>query len=338
MSYPKEIQTLISRHYSLLQNENARIENERRKHVFENVPGYRELIETQAGISAQAARATLENAPQSETVQADLAVRLNELARKKAELLTQNGLPEDYLVPYYHCPLCKDTGFVNGRICACGKQFVISHLYRYSHLTALDEQNFDNLDMTLYPDDIKSSAGWSVRDFMEQIVAFCKNYAAEFSAENADSILFTGNTGTSKTFLSGCIGRAVMDRGYSVLYLSASEAFSILRKSTWSFDDEADSETPLNEQNEMLFTSDLLIIDDLGTEPATANTASYFFRLINERLVRKKSTLLTSNYKPDQLRRIYTERVVDRITSKPYTHLCTTDGIDFNVRRAIKRP
>lgn len=336
MSYPNEIKNLINRHYSLLRNEDVRIENERRAEVFDNVAGYRELAAEQARISAQAARAALSGEPTGTGKRAELARELKELGRKQRQLLKENNIPEDYLERYYHCPLCKDTGFIAGKPCTCSRQLIITQLYRYSNLTSLDEQSFDKLDMSLYPEDVKNEAGgWSVRDLMEQIVDFCKNYAENFSTENADSLLITGNTGTSKTFLSGCIAHRVMDRGFSVLYLSATDAFSTLRQNTWSFKDE-DSEDEEIDRTNMLFDCDLLIIDDLGTEPATAHTASYFFRMINDRLVAKKSTILTSNYTPDQLRRTYTERVVDRITSAPYTLLCTTDGVDFNVRRAIK--
>ena len=328
MSYPNEIKNLINRHYSLLRNEDVRIENERRTHVFENVAGYRELAAEQARISAQAARAALSGEPADSGKRAALAEELKELGRKQKQLLAANNIPEDYLEPYYHCPLCKDTGFVAGKPCTCSRQLIISQLYRYSNLTSLDEQTFDKLDMSLYPESVKNEVGgWSVRDIMEQIVDFCKNYAENFSAEDAESLLITGNTGTSKTFLSGCIAHRVMDRGYSVLYLSATDALS--------FKDE-DAEDEEIDRTNMLFDCDLLIIDDLGTEPATAHTASYFFRLINDRLVAKKSTILTSNYTPDLLRRTYTERVVDRITSAPYTHLCTTDGVDFNVRHVLK--
>ena len=75
----------------------------------------------------------------------------------------------------------------------------------------------------------------------------------------------------------------------------------------------------------------------------TGQDGSYLAEFLLEKgyevfgLVRRKSTILTSNHTPDQLRRTYTERVVDRITSAPYTHLCTTDGVDFNVRHSLGR-
>ena len=337
MSYPNEINNAIERHYSLLRNENVRIENERRSHVYENVAGYRELTAEQAQLSAQAARAALGGSAYGADAQARLSSQLQDLARRKKELLIQNGLPGDYLEPYVHCPICKDTGYTDGKPCSCSRQLLISLLYRYSNLSALDQQNFDKLDMSLYPEHIKAKNGWSVRDIMEQIVDYCKSYAEDFTAMDASSLLLTGNTGTGKTFLASCIARRVMDRGYSVLYLSATAAFTILRQDTWAFKDEEDDDTFENEKAKMMTDCDLMIIDDLGTEPETAHTSSYFFRLINERLVRRKSTILTSNHTPDQLRRTYTERVVDRITSAPYTHLCTTDGVDFNVRHSLGR-
>ena len=45
-------------------------------------------------------------------------VNLDLQAREK-KLLREGGYPEDYLEMRYDCPLCKDTGFVDGRRCRC---------------------------------------------------------------------------------------------------------------------------------------------------------------------------------------------------------------------------
>ena len=329
MSYPNEINNAIERHYSLLRNENVRTENERRSHVYENVAGYRELTAEQAQLSAQAARAALGGSAYGADAQARLSSQLQDLARRKKELLIQNGLSGDYLEPYVHCPICKDTGYTDGKPCSCSRQLLISLLYRYSNLSALDQQNFDKLDMSLYPEHIKAKNGWSVRDIMEQIVDYCKSYAEDFTADNASSLLLTGNTGTGKTFLASCIARRVMDRGYSVLYLSATDAFTILRQDTWAFKDEEDDDTFENEKAKMMTDCDLMIIDDLGTEMTNSFTVASLFSLLNERFLRKRPVIISTNLSLEELQARYTDRIFSRLTGE-FT-FCRLSGPDIRI-------
>ena len=44
-----------------------------------------------------------------------------ELQAKKAELLVEHGYAMDYLDDIYSCPKCRDTGYVNGKMCSCHK-------------------------------------------------------------------------------------------------------------------------------------------------------------------------------------------------------------------------
>ncbi len=64
-----------------------------------------------------------------------------------------------------------------------------------------------------------------------------------------------------------------------------------------------------------IFDCDLLIIDDLGTELANTFTISQLFFCLNERMLRKKSTVISTNLGFDQLSTVYTERIFSRIVS-----------------------
>ena len=68
--------------------------------------------------------------------------------------------------------------------------------------------------------------------------------------------------------------------------------------------------------DEDLFSCDLLIIDDLGTEYANSFTQSAFFNCINERLLRHKHTIISTNLSIEQIRTNYSERVFSRIAEK----------------------
>jgi DNA replication protein DnaC len=64
---------------------------------------------------------------------------------------------------------------------------------------------------------------------MEVVLTACKTYAQKFGKDSVN-LLFRGDTGLGKTFLSACIAKVVSDRGFSVVYetvVSAIEAFEI---------------------------------------------------------------------------------------------------------------
>ena len=109
----------------------------------------------------------------------------------------------------------------------------------------------------------------------------CKEYVENFKNEK-ESILFTGNTGCGKTFLSNCIARELIRRYYSVVYLTATDMFDILAGSRFNGNDDDEAK----DRAAYILDCDLLIIDDLGTELINTFTASQMFYCVNERQLR----------------------------------------------------
>jgi len=60
----------------------------------------------------------------------------------------------------------------------------------------------------------------------------------------------------------------------------------------------------------------LLIIDDLGTELNNSFVSSQLFYCINERLLRNRSTIISTNLSLAMLRDSYSDRISSRIISK----------------------
>src|SRR5699024_368901 len=104
---------------------------------------------------------------------------------------------------------------------------------------------------------------------MRQVTAVCRQFVEEFG-EAKGNILLTGNTGVGKTFLANCIAKELMDRYYSVIYLSSGDLFDIFPK--WKFDSQA--EEGMKDMYEYILDCDLLVIDDLGTELNNSFTSS----------------------------------------------------------------
>ena len=68
-------------------------------------------------------------------------------------------------------------------------------------------------------------------------------------------------------------------------------------------------------EEDFIYDCDLLIIDDLGTELTNSFVSSQLFLCINERIMRKKSTIISTNLKLEDFSATYSERTFSRIAS-----------------------
>mgnify|MGYP002624908156 CR=1 FL=1 len=231
---------------------------------------------------------------------------------------------------HYTCPDCRDTGFINGEKCHCFVALAVDLLYHESTLSdRLSRENFDTLSFEYYSSE-KKDGQLSRREIMQDVVERCRTFSEDFD-EKGGNILFYGPTGVGKTFLSNCIAKALMDTCHSVVYFSAIELFEAFEKGAFR------PESPDEEErlNDLVLDSDLLIIDDLGTERANTFTIGKLFYTVNERLLRKKSTLISMNMDPNLLADRYTERVASRILSE--YELMPINGTDIRIARIYKQ-
>ena len=113
-----------------------------------------------------------------------------------------------------------------------------------------------------------------------------------------------------------------------MIYFTAFEIFDLLAKNTFEKDEEA------LDVYDYLFDCDLLIIDDLGTELNNSFISSQLFLIINERILRKKSTIISTNLSLDRFAKNYSERTFSRITSQ-YTILKLI-GNDIRIQKKLK--
>ena len=145
-----------------------------------------------------------------------------------------------------------------------------------------------------------------------------------FSTQSGN-LLFIGNTGLGKTFLSACIARTVADRGYSVCYETASHLFSKLERAKFNGDEDARKET------EKYTACDLLIIDDLGTEMPGQFVTAALYSLLNDRLLAGKPMVISTNLNVDEAGRRYSPQVASRLHGS-FTRL-TFVGDDIRVMK-----
>ncbi len=318
----------VMRQYDLRQQQAIADQTERRNEIYAKLPAFAKIDSQIASFAAARARAAISGHPISKEA---LHEQLEQFNLEKARLLQSAGYPADYLDPIYHCPDCKDTGFIGTKKCHCFKQAVVDLVYAQSNIKEkLTEENFDVFDLSYYSTQKDSRMDISPRENMEQVLNQCMHFIKYFDTEFSN-LLFYGNTGVGKTFLSNCIAKELLDSAHTVIYQSALSLVQLLEDFAFhrSEDDYADSE----DMYSYILDCDLLIIDDLGTELTNAFTTSRLFSCLNERLLRKKSTIISTNLSLDELQDIYSERIFSRLISNYQVTLILGD--DIRVQKAI---
>ena len=301
----------IIREYDSRKLKNKHALDKRVEETYRLIPRLKELEEEIISLSAGCGRMALRG---DDSALNKLKVKSAELKAQQIELLISNGFPADYLEMQYHCKKCKDTGYVANEKCSCFKQAISDMMYSGSNIKSiLAKENFNNFSFHYYSDDfIDETVGLSPLSNMQKVVAGCKSFIRHFNKSH-DNLLLLGNTGVGKTFLANCIAKELLDRGNTVIYLTAFRLFDILEKHKFSRDE--DSAYEASNQFEYILDCDLLIIDDLGTELNNAFTNSQLYLIINERLLRQKSTVISTNLSLTNINTIYGERVFSRIAS-----------------------
>ena len=285
-------------------------QDQRREQVYARLPQVKQIDDE---ISSQAVRCARKLLDGDTKAKEELKHHIDDLKEQKEVLLSAYGFSPDYMEMRYFCPECQDTGYVNGKKCRCFKKEEIRMLYSQSNIEeVLARENFSAFSFRYYDDQkVIPEINMTVAEYMHQVLAWCKEYVENFE-QKGGNLIFTGSTGVGKTFLTNCIARELIDRCQSVIYLSSHDLFEIFSKNKFHYD----AEEEMKDMYQYILDCDLLIIDDLGTELNNAFVSSQLFYCINERLLRKKSTIISTNLSMTMLRDNYSDRVSSRIISK----------------------
>lgn len=312
----------IMREYNKIQSRNRHILEQHKAEAYEKIPRLREIDDEVATLSARKARALL-NREESSTEDLKAAIAL--LSQERKALLLCNSYPEDYLELPYNCPLCQDTGYIGSKKCTCFKKAEIELLYAQSNLKEIiKKENFDHFSFDYYSDTMKNEAtGLTERETARRAYDIARGFVRDFDSSFNNLFLY-GDTGVGKTFLSHCIARELLESAHCVMYFSAFDLFDLLAGSTFSRKGSTEGE-------EFVFDSDLLIIDDLGTELTNSFVSSQLFLCINERIMRKKSTIISTNLKLENFSETYSERTFSRIASN--YHMVKLVGKDIRIQK-----
>lgn len=304
----------IMRMYDERRSASRAILDTRQKEIEQTLPEYTALQAQIIENSMNYARTSLFSGDETSGAE-ELRKQNDALSRKKEALLMANGYPANYLTPVYTCADCQDTGMIGEERCHCFKQAVVDLLYAQSNIASIiKEENFDTFSFDYYNNTVVDpKTKLTPRQNIERIYDTCQSFVRNFDKE-FNNLLFYGNSGLGKTFLSHCIAKELLGTAHTVLYLTAYELFDILGKAMY------DEDEGFPASAEHILDCDLLIIDDLGTELATAFTMSRLNLCINERFINRRATIISTNFGVQELADHYGERNFSRIFSS-YTPL-----------------
>ena len=309
MRYDKEILSGVLREMERERTERAEQYAARRERVYAVEPRVREIDRRLSGTAAAVLRAALESGADPAAAVERLRDQNLALQQERRALLVQHGFAPDYLDERPACAACGDSGYVGAEPCDCLKKRYAARLTReLSTILPIGDQNFEAFRLDYYSDVPDSRLGMSARENMEYNLSVCRAYADTFSPQ-AKNLLLYGSTGLGKTFLSSCIAGVVSRKGYSVAYDTAIRIFGSYESVKFTAPDAAEAARRVRKYEQ----SDLLIVDDLGSEMATPFIQAALYRLVNSRLTADRRTVISSNLTMDDVRRRYTPQIASRL-------------------------
>ena len=323
MAYSTEV---VRRARARLSQAKADRESENREHLqraYTTVPRLAE-IDKQLRVTMASAIGAVFSAGGDVQAAVNEAKEKNLALQAERENLVNEYFEEGFLDDSPICDVCGGSGYIGSNMCECLRELCRQEQKKELTFLNVGRETFDQFRLDYYPDRIDPKLGVNIRAVMERTLQTCRRYAYSFS-EKSGNLLFSGDTGLGKTFLSACIARTVADNGYSVVYESAGHLFSKLERAKFGGDEEARADT------EKYTACDLLIIDDLGTEMGGQFVTSALYTLINDRLLSRKSTIISTNLDVESLSHRYSPQIVSRLRGD-YTRVAFL-GDDIRVKK-----
>ena len=324
----KGYQTELMDMYEKIRTDENRKLMKRREEIKNKYPEILELDTTIQKLCLNLSMAALRGITDQNELN-NIKEEITDLRAKKYEMLVSHGYNPDYLNLHYNCPKCKDTGFIGIEKCSCFKSKLIKLYYKDSDLEeAVKTNNFKNFNINLYPNHKLNDERYTPRKNIEDILEYITGeYLPNFKNSNTNTnLLFYGNSGTGKTFLSWCIAKELLDKGFLVVYKTSDDLLRALKDI--KFNNDTDLEN-------LLINCDLLIIDDLGSEQITDFSSTELFTLINKKILKNKKMLISTNLSLPLISKRYSERISSRIIGefKLFKFFAEDIRIQLNLKR-----
>lgn len=307
----KEVYRLTERQLEKYRLEREKVAAQHLKNLIKIYPQAEKLNSELKSYSFKLAQAILKGDSDSKEKIKNITDNAQNAKAKIDDILKECGKPQDYLNPKPHCFKCDDTGYLqNGSLCPCRKKIAGRIISRhFKNESCLTVKSFGDFDLSYYPKDKNKKYNVSPYDQMSAIFEKCQKYAEKFTL-NSNGLLMIGATGLGKTHLSLSIAKEVMEKGYLAIYMTA---FELSKKLSDLFFSKTEN---TNDLYYFISEADLLIIDDLGTEPKTDLNVSSICEVINRRLINKKPIIISTNLNAQEIAKRYSKRTTSRFFSE----------------------
>lgn len=322
MAYSNEIVSHAKATLARMVEDKQSLSRQRLSEVYEKLPRVHQIDIELRRTMVQAAQAAF---TQNNTALLDDAKAKNKALQDERETLLRANFPPNFLDESPVCPRCGGTGYIGSSMCQCLSELCRQEQQKNISILAGGKSDFSRFRLDYYPDSVDSRICSSPRELMRTNLEDAKQFAFHFTPD-CGNLLLTGNTGLGKTLLSACIAKSVSDRGYSVVYESSGKLFSVLESAKFN-----SNEINLREAAKYA-TCDLLILDDLGTEMPGQFTTAALYSLINERLLAKKSIIITTNVPLPELAKRYNPQISSRLQGE--FQMMTFLGDDIRVLKS----
>ncbi len=282
---------------------------QRRQEIFSRFPRVKEIEARLDSTGFSMMSRVIDGSETPDSAVEKIMAENRAFVRERTAVLTSAGYAADYLDDNPVCSVCGDTGYIDGRPCSCVMNELDGELAADANLSEkLAGQTFAGFRLDCYSPVPDPALGISPRDNMRSVLEICRKFADGFDSPG-ESLFFTGGCGLGKTYLSSAIAHELLRRGVDVLYVSANSLFSVLE----------DIHFNRNVSEKSRYIADhaldarLLILDDLGSEFVTPFTSSELFRIVNNRLLDGKKTVISTNLSIDETEKRYSARLHSRI-------------------------
>ena len=305
MAYSKEVVIRARERLAGMKADKESLTQQRLAEAYQQIPRLREIDRQLRMTMAATIQAAFTKGEDVHAAMEQVRQENLRLQQERKELIEANfrlGWLDESPV----CSHCGGSGYIGSTMCRCLAELCLDEQKKELTLLSGSDASFDKFRLEYYEDKVDPNLGVNIRTVMAKTLDICVRYARNFET-NPGNLLFSGDTGLGKTFLSACIAKEVATQGYSVAYESAVHLLTNMERAKFENDEDARAKV------ERYTDCDLLIIDDLGTEIMGQFTLTALYTLINDRILRGKATIISTNLTTDGIARRYNPQIASRL-------------------------
>jgi DNA replication protein DnaC len=224
------------------------------------------------------------------------------------------------------CPVCGGVGYLRldlplghpdfGKVqpCTC-RQARLSHqvhnrLYAMSNLEKLHHLTFENF---------QPRGRIGLGPLQANTLERAYNQASQFAGHLDGWLFIHGPYGCGKTHLAAAIANFAVSLGVPTLFLTVPDLLDALRFAY------QDPEETFEQRFEEIRRSQLLVMDDFGTQNATPWAQEKLFQILNYRYINRLPTVITSNLELEEIE----ERIRSRLGDPELVTRLDIDATDY---------